>query len=70
MPTSAVVELMHVRGVENTPLIRFSGKPFTESEHIEFQMPLSLWEGLGSPKGLRVRVEDTWNDPNRKWGAV
>lgn len=67
MPTSAVVELMVLSGVENTSLVKFTGEPYTDSEHVAFQMPLSLWEDLGNPRGLRVRVEDTWNDPARTW---
>lgn len=63
MPSSAVVELQ-MRERWNG-IVKFQDKEL--EEQLSYTMPESLWKELGSPTGLRVRLEDSWNDPERKW---
>lgn len=63
MPTSIVVEL-HARELIFGKKVRFfSG---TEGTCV-FEMPVEMWNDLSEPDKLRVRIEDAWNDPDRKW---
>lgn len=63
MPTSIVIELhaeQHIFGEK----VKFSspmGKATT------FEMPEGIWNELDKPDKLRVRIEDAWNDPDRRW---
>jgi hypothetical protein len=63
MPVSAVVELKY------RVAIPFRGVKFYSETvpEVSLEIPVDLFAELGSPDGIRVRIEDTWNDAERKW---
>jgi len=63
MPTSGVLELQMRENWKGVVLFQDE-----EDDRLSFRIDEETWKNLGSPKGLRVRIEDTWNDPNRTWG--
>lgn len=38
-----------------------------EQEPIVLKLPEGVWRDIGAPTNMRVRLEDTWNDPRRQW---
>jgi hypothetical protein len=64
MPASAIVEMVIESKGDTHVTFSLPGGPggFT------FRMPLDAWREIGSPDGgIRIRVEDVWNDPKREW---
>jgi len=63
MLTSAVVELKRETSLnQNTQLFVAEG-----DDGVSFTMNFELFKTLGRPDILRVRIEDAWNDLDRKW---
>lgn len=69
MPNSVVIEMKMISWTRDETCrpdveVKFGASIAPQ----EFKMDGELWETLGKPTGLRVRIEDTFNDPDRDWG--